>query len=184
MRINEENYIKELQRGRENALNFVVDKHLPLVKGVTLKVLGIFKDDGLIEECINDIFLSIWKNAKSFNGDRSNFKSWVCKVAKMKAIDYYRKRSKNKNEFKEIIEIEDKISIEDRVINIENKKELLKIINTLEQLDKEIFIMKYFLGMKSLEIGDKKNISESAVNNRLFKSKKRLKENLKTLEVY
>lgn len=69
MKVNEENYIKELQKGRESALNFILDKYLPLVKGVSLKVLGTFKDDGLVEECINDVFLSIWKNAKSFRGD-------------------------------------------------------------------------------------------------------------------
>ena len=56
MKSNEKNFIKRLQRQKEDALEFVVDTYLPLIKGITHKVLLPIQNDGLIEECINDIF--------------------------------------------------------------------------------------------------------------------------------
>ena len=38
-------------------LEFIVDTYLPLIKGITYKVLSPLENDGVIEECINDIFL-------------------------------------------------------------------------------------------------------------------------------
>ena len=51
MKSNEKNYIKRLQRQKEDALEFVVDTYLPLIKGITHKVLLPVQNDGLIEEC-------------------------------------------------------------------------------------------------------------------------------------
>ena len=94
MRVDENNYIKELKRGNEDALNFIIDIYLPLVKGITYKVLSKYSDKQLMEECINDIFMAVWNNSKKFDGEKNNFKSWIAKISKSKAIDYYRKISK------------------------------------------------------------------------------------------
>ncbi|MFH4307212.1 sigma factor, partial [Acinetobacter baumannii] len=94
MKSNEKNFIKRLQRQKEDALEFVVDTYLPLIKGITHKVLLPIQNDGLIEECINDIFLSIWNNANKFHGEPNDFKKWIAAIAKFKAIDYYRKATK------------------------------------------------------------------------------------------
>ena len=57
MKSNDQNFINRLQRQKEDALEFIVDTYLPLIKGVTYKVLSPLENDGVIEECINDIFL-------------------------------------------------------------------------------------------------------------------------------
>ena len=43
MKSNEKNFIKRLKRQKEDALEFVVDTYLPLIKGITYKVLLQFK---------------------------------------------------------------------------------------------------------------------------------------------
>ena len=95
MRVNNSNYLKRLKNKKEDALEFIVDKYLPLVKGVTFKVLYSVGNNEVMEECINDIFLSIWNNSHKFNGDDDDFRKWICAIAKFKAIDYYRKLNKN-----------------------------------------------------------------------------------------
>ena len=97
MKSNETNFIKRLQQQKEDALEYIVDKYLPLIKGITYKVLSPLNNQMVIEECINDIFLSIWNNAKKFNGEPNDFKKWTCSIAKYKAIDYYRKANKHLN---------------------------------------------------------------------------------------
>ena len=40
MKSNESNFIKRLQSGKEDALDFIVDRYLPLLKSVVRQVLG------------------------------------------------------------------------------------------------------------------------------------------------
>lgn len=73
MRIHEQNFIKHLQAGKEEALDYVIDHYLPRLKGVVCKTLGSIQQQEMIGECLNDILLAIWKNAKKFKGDATAF---------------------------------------------------------------------------------------------------------------
>ena len=55
MKLNDENFIEYFKQQEEDALEFIVDKYLPLVKGVTYKILASPTNKGAIEECINDV---------------------------------------------------------------------------------------------------------------------------------
>lgn len=177
MGCNEENYIKRLQKKKEDALNYVIDQYLSIVKATVVKVLVNFKSEELIEECINDVFLSIWQNASKFKGNNDDFKKWIYKVSRFKAIDYYRKEIRKKENIELNIEYGQSISSEDEFMIIESRKELIKLINTLKPVDRDIFIMKFLLGMNSQEIAEKVGISKTAVDNRIYRSKKVLNKN-------
>ncbi|MED3123087.1 sigma-70 family RNA polymerase sigma factor [Bacillus wiedmannii] len=177
MKSNEKNFIKRLQRQKEDALEFVVDTYLPLIKGITNKVLLPVQNDGLIEECVNDIFLSIWNNANKFHGEPSDFKKWIAAIAKFKAIDYYRKATRKVEIISDEFHISTEKSAEDELIVMEDREELLKLINQLEPLDQKVFIMKYLLGMKTEEIGDKLGLTRAAIDNRVYRGKKKLQQN-------
>lgn len=174
MRSNEKNYIKRLQSEKEDALEYIIEKYLTLIKGVVHQTLASYQNDGVIEECINDIFLSIWNNAKSFNGDSRNFKNWICTIAKFKAIDYYRKAVKKNEENLDFHILPCDTSVEEEIIRIENKDELLQLIQTLEPIDQKILFMKFFLDLKSEEIAEQLNMSKSSIDNRVFRGKKKL----------
>lgn len=183
MKSNEENFIKRLQRQKEDALEFVVDTYLPIIKGITYKVLIPLNDQGVIDECINDIFLSIWNNSKKFKGDSIDFRKWICTIAKFKAIDYYRKASKAV-EFSSVqMDMNVDLSAEDELILLEDRTELIKLINQLEPVDREIFVMKFFLGFKTDEIAKKLALTNTSVDNRVYRGKKKLYQKVTTLEL-
>ena len=116
MACNENNYIYRLKRGKEDALEYIVDKYLSLVKGVTYKVLSPLRNEYLIEECINDIFLSVWINRSKFTGKSDEFRKWIAAISKYKAIDYYRKEIKKLEISSDIIKIEGDNLLEDEII--------------------------------------------------------------------
>lgn len=174
MKSNEHNFVERLQMEKEDALEYIVNEYSPLVKGITIKILYSLQNNGLIDECINDIFLSVWNNSSKFKGDSSNFKFWIASIARFKAIDYYRK-SKNSNVVpSEHIELIQSDLVEETLILSENKKEVMAYIRTLNPLDQKIIIMRLFLDMKSDEISEKLGISKSAIDSRLFRGKKKL----------
>lgn len=174
MKSNDQNFIQRLQRQREDALEFVVDRYLPLVKGITVKVIGPLKNEGMIDECVNDIFLSIWHHADTFTGEPADFKKWVCVIAKFKAIDYYRKAGRAVEVEADHLERPSEKSAEDAVIDEENRQELVQLIHSLEGVDRRIFTMKFFLGFQTNEIAAELGMTRAAVENRIYRGKKKL----------
>ena len=183
MKSNDKNFIQRLQRQKDDALEFIVDQYLPLIKGVTFKVLGPLNNDGIVEECINDIFLSIWNNSKKFHGDSTDFKKWICAIAKFKAIDYYRKVSKRSENSLHDIEVCVEKSAEDELMLREDRAELVRLINYLEPVDRDIFIMKFFLGLKTEEIASKLSMTRASIDNRIYRGKKKLHKKAANLDL-
>lgn len=173
----EDNYIKRLKKGKEDALEFIVDKYLPLVKGVTYKVLFNVGNEGDIEECINDVFIAVWNNSNKFIGNDLEFKKWIGTIAKFKAIDYYRKLNRNRElVLEELVDKKDSSDIEHKFLLNEYRKEILKLIDNLDEPDREIIILKFYLGIKSEDIGKRLGLTKASVDNRIYRAKKKLRE--------
>jgi len=173
MKSNESNFIKRLQSRKEDALDYIVDQYLPLIKNVVQQVLSPIHREELVGECVNDVFLSVWQNARKFRGgDEHSFKNWICAVAKYKAIDYYRKEVKNYEIASEYLEIPVQVSMEEDAENTVN--ELLK---QLDPIDRKIFVMRYLLGFSPEETAEELSLSTSAIYNRIYRGKKKLRHN-------
>ncbi|GEN84770.1 DNA-directed RNA polymerase sigma-70 factor [Sporosarcina luteola] len=173
MKANESNFIKRLQSGKEDALDYIVDRYLPLLKSVVRQVLGPLQREELIDECMNDVFLALWQNAKKFRGNDENaFKNWICAVAKYKAIDYYRKEARNFEVTSEYLEIPIQTAAEDEAEDTVNE-----LLHQLEPIDRQIFMMRYLLGFSAEETAERLNLSKSAVDNRVYRGKKILRHN-------
>lgn len=69
---NSENFIRRMQRGRQDALEWTYDRYVYFVKSIIYKVLSKFNDNRAIDECINDVFVSVWDNCGKFKGDKDN----------------------------------------------------------------------------------------------------------------
>ena len=181
---NKENYIERLKKQKQDALEFVVDEYLPLVKVVVYKILHPLGQEEAEKECINDIFMAIWEHSKQFNGVEEDFKKWVYKIAKYESIDYYRKLTKKLEISLEEEQLQEasQPTPEDILIINESKEELIQLINTLDEVDRQIFIRKYFLGNTSDEVGKQLNLSRTAVDNRIYRAKARLRRNVVVLK--
>lgn len=79
-------WIKELQNGNHEAFEIIYDKYHKLVFYI---INHITNDKEASKELVQDTFLKVWNNAKSFKIN-TNFKSWLSTIAKNTAIDYKR----------------------------------------------------------------------------------------------
>ena len=81
MRCNSKNFVKRLQKQKEDALEYVIEHYSSLVNAVAYKVLsGINKD--AIDDCVNGVFLAVWQNAGQFKGEPEDFKKWIGMMTK------------------------------------------------------------------------------------------------------
>lgn len=176
-------YIVRLRSKDEDALAQIIDLYLPLVKGIVSKVVatsGIAGVKEQAEDCISDIFFSVWCHIDQFTGqDVTDFKKWLCAIAKFRAIDFYRSASKRAeslvgDEFQWNDIGGQRKSAEAEMIAAEERKELEQLLNLLSAQDKQIFIMKFYWGMRAEEISQQLGLTKSAVDNRIYRGKKRL----------
>lgn len=177
MKITEENFIDELKKGNEKALEYVIDNHTWIIKTVLKKHLYYLMD--FYEECMNDCLLAIWKNIHYYNPNKSTFKNWVGGIARYKSIDYVRKYLKNKeNENMEevIVEVEDQ-SLREILIN-EVREETEKILSNLSEKDQIIFKKLYLQDKNIDELSQDMGISKSVLYNRISRGKKKLRDKI------
>lgn len=181
------NFIKRLKKKKEDALEFIIDAYMPLVKAIAMKILVPLGKHDAVDDCVNDVFLDVWKNAYQFEGDATDFKKWIGTITKYKAIDYYRvlEKRKNREAHLEIAEqITDQTDLQQIILKREQKSELLFELSKLEETDRDIFIMKYYLEMTNSEIAESLHLTKAAVDNRLYRGKKKLAKSLELKERY
>jgi len=184
MKISRGNFIRELLKKNERALDFVIDEYGSLVNGIVRNVLKPIGDNGIIEECLSDIFYSVWKNINKFEGGAHDFKSWICGLSKYKAIDYYRKYSKEVNKIVSFQENEkSNYSLEDEIIRNIETSQVINLINKLKEPDKSIFVMKFLFGYSSSKISDLLGLTISNINTKISRGRKKLRKKYKEINM-
>ena len=156
------------------------NKLLWVIVGGVLKDVGASED---IEECISDVYVSLWKRPDAFDARRGTLKTFLAVMAKKKALDKYRQLTKIK-----IIELDEAVaSSDDDLLEFIAKKELYnelyEAIQTLGEPNKEILIRRYFFDEKPSGIAGKTDIPLKEVENRLYQSKLKLRKLLGSKEV-
>jgi len=175
MKITRDNFIKYFKKGKESALEYVIEQYAGIVKAIVYNALKSYQDLHVIEECIGDTFIGAYENAKQFEGNEEDFRKWLCTIAKFKAVDKQRKLARNPV----ITDVDDNHSVvqsaEEAFLVKSEANDLMKMMNSLEKMDRDIFVMKYFLNMKNEEIGKVLGVTKATVDNRLYRGKKNLK---------
>lgn len=174
--INWDNVISELKSRNEKALDYLYESHLGLAYKIALDNLKDIGSREDIEECVSDIFVGVWNNIDKYNGEVTTFKTWFCAVCRYKAIDYRRKlKSNTANVELDENELIEPLSVEDRVLIEEDIDALKGIIDSMPEVDRQIFIKRYILNEKIDDISKALGISRGAIDNRLSRGRKSIK---------
>jgi RNA polymerase sigma-70 factor, ECF subfamily len=180
--IDEYNFVNQMKKKNEKALEFVVDNYSNLVFKVARSVLNTNFHGQSVEDCMNDVFWAVWINIESFDPEKSDFKYWLAAVAKYKAIDYKRKlyrQSTTENMNMEDFTLADDGGGAEKILIVkENREELLKAINDMKDKDREIFIRRYFLYEEIDSIAKTFSVDRNLVDKRLSRGRIFLKEKL------
>ncbi|WP_297521303.1 sigma-70 family RNA polymerase sigma factor [uncultured Clostridium sp.] len=169
-----DDFIKKLKRKDLKALDYLVLNY----SNIIFKYCnGVLNNRELSRECVNDVIFKIWNNIDSFDRKEEKFIVWVLAISKYTAIDILRKESKyyNASDISEIA-IASKDSIEKEFICTEDIQEIKEEINNMNEVDREIFLRKFFDDESSIEIGKSLGLTEKFINLRIFRGRKKLRE--------
>ena len=140
-------------------------------------LLSLTCNSELAEELMQETFYSAVKNINKFRNE-SSIKTWLCKIAKNKWIDYL-KKSNDSNE-SSIDEIEEKFilvnSFEEEFSNKEMVIDLYKKIHNLDEKTREVIYLRIRADLSFKEIGDIMGESENWARVTFYRAKVKLKE--------
>jgi RNA polymerase sigma-70 factor (ECF subfamily) len=174
----EEILVHKLSEGDQDAFSYLIDTYSKLLWVVAGGILGRIATTQDIEECVSDVFVHIWQNPQGFDPKKGSLKTFLAVVAKSKALDMYRKLSKNK-----IVELDEAINSSDYglleyIVNKEMCHELYTAIASLPEPNKEIVMRRYFFDEKPAKIAESISLPVKEVENRLYQSKAKLRKHL------
>lgn len=172
----ESKLVKRIIKKDIKAFDILIQTYTKSVYCLAYQIMHINCTKEDIEECVSDVFVDVWRKIEDFDIRKGSFKTWVLILAKYKALQYKRNQ-KNIN----IVDIEEyqvisQFDIEQELIDKETQKEIINIINSWNDIDKKIFIRRYFFDDSISSLMDMFGLTRSAIDNRLLRCRKRLKE--------
>lgn len=160
----------------ENVMNDVVNKYSRLLWSIASAVLKNVGSEQDVEEVVADAFIFLWEHPGKFDSKRGSLKSLLCIVARSRAIDRYRELSRRSTLPLEEAVLADQFGMQEKLLQEENRRELLAAVNALGEPAREILIRRYYYDQKPRQIAVALNMTVKQVDNSLYRSKRQLRE--------
>lgn len=149
-------------------------------------VKRILKDVGTnedIEDCVSDVFLSLWKDSDKYNISRGSYDTYVNVKTRSIALNYRKKLIAKKVKVEELdynsIPEKDTLITENYVLDKFAQQRIIQEIKKFKEPNRSYFYLRYFMNYEIKDIAKRFNTTTSAVENRLYRCRLNLKKILK-----
>lgn len=172
---------------------------------LVLDSVGVTQD---AEECVNDLFVAVWQEIDSFDATRGTLRTWLTMRAKYIALDRRRQLCRRQThnvqsadeirqwsssdnagnrkfsgwgdfESRATLPPHPESSMENLLEQSERREELRLALATLPELDRFLIYHRYFKFASTEELAAKTGLTRHAVDTRLWRARKSLREALK-----
>jgi len=161
------------------------------------------------EECVYDLFLAVWQEIETFDAERGTLRTWLTMRAKYIALDRRRQLCRRQahnmqsadenrqwasdgsggrkapgwvgsdNGSRVALPPHPEASMEHLLEQSERREELRLALATLPELDRYLIYQRYFMYASTEELAAKTGLTRHAVDTRLWRARKSLREALK-----
>ena len=154
----------------------VISQYRGLLYYIIRPIVG---DENLVDDCFSAVTEIIVKNYNQFDSSRGSLTAWLTKVARNGALSFvqnkkYAMTADGAEDAAELENVADRRTPEDHLIEKENLAELKEALKSLDKLEAEILLRKYYYMQETRQIGAELGLSERAVEGRLYRIKKKM----------
>jgi RNA polymerase sigma factor (sigma-70 family) len=173
---------------------------------LVLDGIGVTQD---AEECVQDLFVAVWQEINSFDPERGTLRTWLTMRAKYIALDRRRQLCRRQthnmqsadenrqwsqtdnggrkmsglgayeNDKRVALPPHPDVSMEHLMEQNERREELRLALATLPELERYLIYLRYFKFASTEELAAKTGLTRHAVDTRLWRARKSLREALK-----
>lgn len=168
--------IERIASKDQAALRTLLAQHQPRVFRFVQRMV---RNEAVAEELTNEVFLEVWRNAKTFEG-RASPKTWMLSIAHHRAVSALRKRREENWNEDEALQIRDCDDDPEVTAQKADKSVLLrKCMESLTAEHREVVDLVYYHELSIAEVSAVLGIVENTVKTRMFYARKRLSELLR-----
>jgi len=136
--------ILEMQSGNETAFAKLYEMYSEAIFGI---VYSIVLNEKVAEEVLQDVFIKIWDNSKSYSIHKGRFFTWILNIARNASIDEIRSKAyKNTKKNLSTTNFVDIISSSDNLNQSTNAIGITKYVDKLKPACIKIIELMYFKG--------------------------------------
>ena len=168
----ETNWMQRLQQNDEEALASLMKLYYDDLYNYAARFT---KDDGLIKDCIQEVFISLWQRRETV-GTILSPKYYFLRSIKNKVLKSLHKNTRtttsvlSQDEYDFLHEFSIERVIVEKQISEEKAEKLRKTLSLLSKRQKEIIYLKYYQYLDHGQIAELMNISSQSVYNLLHEA--------------
>ncbi|KPM32385.1 RNA polymerase ECF-type sigma factor [Croceitalea dokdonensis DOKDO 023] len=173
---NEKQLLKKAKANNRQAQQLLYETYAPKMLSVCRQYI---KDVHFAEDVMVNGFVKVFTYLHSFE-ERGSLEGWIRKIMVRESISYIRK--------KQFVVFDDEVldNHQSPLMQTETEVDVDRVQGVIDRLPegyKMVFVLYAVEGYKHHEIADMLNITEGTSKSQLFKARKMLQEQLKTLQL-
>ena len=170
----EEAIVELLLQRDERGMDALLKQYEPLMRYIISPILSNPQDR---EDCLSEAAMRVWEGIERFNRERGSWSAWLTAVTRNTALNYARKISRGGEEIPEDTPSPEP-DPEEAMIRQERRVAVDRALRRLSNGDRILFYRKYYYLQSTAQIASELGMTERAVEGKLYRLKKRLREML------
>lgn len=171
--VEDEILMRRVAEGDERALGGLYDRYAGLIYGAGTRYLG---DSGQAEDLVQDVFLSVWRNAGSFDPSRASLATWIYRITRNRATDLIRRRKARARTVGADTPPEPEDP--DPTGRLSRGFDVAAALSQLSPSHREVLVLAYFEGLSQREISARTHAPLGTVKSRTSAALRALREEM------
>lgn len=147
------------------AVSDLYDRHSRLLYGLILRIL---RDRSEAEEVLQEVFVSVWTRAETYNLALGSPIAWLVRIARNRAIDRLRANStRERVAGQACADIEAAEDPETNAVFHERQRAVTQALDALPVEQRELIEQAYFLGLTQAELAERHSLPLGTVKTRI-----------------
>ena len=165
--------IRLVAAGDTDSLRLLYDRYGTILFGMAYRLLG---DRQLAEDCVQDVFVTVWRSAGRYDPARARVTTWLFTIARNKIVDMLRWRSRRPVEpLPEQWSSDESPDAAELAAAAENGESVAAAVAELPELQREVVALAYFDGLTHAEIAARLGVPIGTVKGRIRLALERLR---------
>ena len=164
---------RAVQSRDEAAMEVIINRYSRLLWRVCAAVLSKSGGTQDVEECVADAFVYLWRYPERYDSSRSTLKTFLCMVARSRAMDRYRSLMRSRT-----VPMEEGLAAQTLDISAQALSAETRALHTLPEEEQDMLLRRYLGDQKPREIALALGITSRQVQNRLYRVRSRLRAQL------
>ncbi len=147
------------------SLRALYDRYGTILFGMVYRMLG---DRQLAEDCIQEVFVTAWRNAGRYDSRRASVTTWLFAIARNKAVDALRSRSRRRADpLPEDWSSDESPDAAEIAAAAEHSESIAAALAELSEPQREVLSLAYFEGLTHAEISERLAVPLGTVKGRI-----------------